>query len=272
LGITKIISANGKNRYHLHLKKVWEYRSLIVAFTKRDIRVHYSQTKLGIIWSFIQALTAALVIYFFFGVLLKIKIPNVSYIVYAFPGMMAWYFFSYIVNNSGTSLMHSQHIIKKIYFPKLILPLYKTFVGLVEFVIWLILFFIILIIYSQPLSWKVLLLPVGLLLNIICGLSIGIWLSALTVRYRDFFHIIPYLIGFGIFVTPVFFEITMIPQQYQFLLFFNPMAGVIAFYRYCLLDISMPVNYLLGIIPVIILFISGLFYFRRVEGIIADII
>ena len=153
----------------------------MIAFAGRDIRTQYAQTKLGIVWSFIQAITAALIINLFFGLLINMQIPGIPYIIYAFPGMMAWYYFSYIVSNSGTSLTQSQHIIKKIYFPKLILPLYKTIVGLVEFLIWFVLYIIILIIFQQPFSFMFLLLPVGIFMNIITGLSIAIWLSALTV-------------------------------------------------------------------------------------------
>lgn len=272
MGEIKIIQSTGKSKRHLNLRKVWNYRALIFAFALRDIRVQYAQTKLGLIWSFIQAITAAIIVHFFFGLLLNIKISSTPYITYAFPGMMAWYYFSYMVTNSGTSLVQSQHIIKKIYFPKLILPLYKTIVGLIEFLIWFILLVIILIYYRQPVHWNILLLPIGIILNIICGLSIGILLSALTVRYRDAFHIIPYLIGFGVFVTPVFFETAMIPQNYHFLIYFNPMAGVITFYRYCILTTDLSLNYLFGFIPVIFLFVTGLYYFHRVEGIIADII
>jgi len=244
----------------------------MIAFAGRDIRTQYAQTKLGIVWSFIQATTAALIINLFFGILIKMQIPGVPYIIYAFPGMMAWYYFSYIVNNAGTSLIQSQNIIKKVYFPKLILPFYKTFVGLVEHLIWFVVLIFLMIFFAYPLSINVLLLPACILLNIITGLSIAIWLSALTIRYRDVSHIIPYLIGFGIFVTPVFFETAMIPPAYQYLIFFNPMAGVIALYRWCLFDMHISINYLLGIIPVVLLFISGLYYFRRVEGIMADLI
>lgn len=244
----------------------------MIAFAGRDIRTQYAQTKLGIVWSFIQAITAALIINLFFGLLINMQIPGIPYIIYAFPGMMAWYYFSYIVSNSGTSLTQSQHIIKKIYFPKLILPLYKTIVGLVEFLIWFVLYIIILIIFQQPFSFMFLLLPVGIFMNIITGLSIAIWLSALTVRYRDVFHIIPYLVGFGIFITPVFYGTTMIPSNYSFLIYLNPMAGVIAYYRWCLLDMDFSLYYLLGLIPTFLLFFSGLFYFRKVEGIMADVI
>lgn len=271
MAATQIISANSKKN-RLNLKKVWQYRALLFTFTKRDIKVQYAQTRLGILWSFIQAVTAAVIIHVFFGMLLKIDIPGAPYIVYAFPGMMAWYFFSFIVSSSGTSLMQSQHIIKKIYFPKLILPIYKSFTGLIEFLIWFILYLFLLLYFRHPLSPKVLLLPFGIFLNMIVGLSIGIWLSALTVRYRDAFHIIPYLIGFGVFVTPVFYESAMVPAAFHFLIYLNPMAGVIAFYRWCLLDMDISVYYLLGIIPAVLIFIFGLFYFRKVEGTMADLI
>jgi lipopolysaccharide transport system permease protein len=154
----------------------------------------------------------------------------------------------------------------------LILPFYKTLVGLVEQLIWFVVLILIMLFYAYPFSINVLLLPACILLNIITGMSIAIWLSALTIRYRDVSHIIPYLIGFGIFVTPVFFETAMIPPAYHYLIYFNPMAGVIACYRWCLFDMDISINYLLGSIPVGLLFISGLYYFRRVEGIMTDII
>jgi lipopolysaccharide transport system permease protein len=205
--------------------------------------------------------------------LLKMHIGNIPYALFAFPGMMAWYYFSYVVSQSGTALVQSQQIIQKVFFPKLILPLSKVMTGLVEFCIWFILFLLLMLYYRYPFSINILVLPVAVLLNIIAGLSIAIWLSALTIRYRDAFHIIPYLIGFGIFVTPVFFETAMIPEQYHFLIYFNPMAGVIALMRWCLLDYG-PFSwyYAAGFIPVIILFLTGLYYFRKVEGKMADLL
>lgn len=269
---TRIITSSITNRRKLHLKKLWSYRSIIVAFVRRDIRAHYAQTRLGIVWSVVQALTAAAIIQVFFGVLLQVTIPGIPYILYAFPGMMAWYFFSYIVNNSGTSLLQSQHLIKKVYFPKLVLPLYKSLVGLVELLVWMLVFAVLLLFFSYPIGLRLLLIPLCVLLNMIAGLSIAIWLSALTVRYRDMSHIIPYLVGFGIFVTPVFFATTMIPNAYQFLVYFNPMAGVIELYRWSILGTGFSTAYLWGLIPCILLLVSGLFYFRRVESTMADLV
>jgi len=257
----------------LNLIKVWQYRYLLTSFTFRDIKVQYAQTRFGILWSFVQASTAGLIIFFFFGWLFQVVIPeSIPYIVFAYPGMMAWYYFSTIISQAGTSLQQSQHIIKKVYFPKLILPLSKSMVGLIEFAVWFIFYIAILLFYQYPLSYKTVFLPFGILLNMITGLSVAIWLSALTFRFRDFYHIIPYLIGFGIFITPVFFPSAMLPPGYSFLVYVNPMAGVIAFIRWCLLDTALDIKYLYGIIPMILLFISGLYYFRRVENLMADVI
>jgi lipopolysaccharide transport system permease protein len=253
-------------------KLLWKHRNIISAFALRDIKAQYAQTKLGILWSFIQAATAAFIINLFFSRLMHMEVENTQYILYAFPGMIGWYFFSYIVNSAGTSLVNAQHIIKKVYFPKIVLPIYKSLVGLVEFTIWFIMYIGMLLYFSAPISVNILLLPIVLLANIITGLSVAIWLSALTVRYRDVFHIIPYIIGFGVFVTPVFYETAMIPEQYHFLIYFNPMAGVIALYRWCFLDFSISYMYVLGAIPMIVLLITGLFYFKKVESIMADLI
>jgi len=266
----KILTPSSNKSLGKALRKTWRFRNLIYTFTIRDIVIQYAQTRVGVLWSLVQAISAALIINLFFGNLLNVTVPQTPYIIFAFPGIMSWYFFSYIITSSGTSLIQSQHIIKKIYFPKFILPLYKTFVGLFDFLLWFLFYIFLLIYYKQGVSINIIFLPFCILLNIITGLSVAIWLSALTVRYRDFLHIIPYLIGFGILVTPVFFPTLMIPEAYKFLIYINPMAGVIAFYRWCILDINFSLNYLIGFIPVIVLFITGLFYFKEIEGTIPD--
>ncbi len=268
----KKISPSNSSFPQLNLKKVWDYRLLLYSFAIRDIKVQYTQTKLGILWSFIQAITAATIVYFFFGVFFNIPIKGVPYIMFAFPGMISWYYFSYIVSYSGTSLLQAQHLIKKVYFPKLILPFYRSLVGLFDVAIWLIVFFAMAVYYSFPISWNLLLLPFAFFLNAIVGLSIALWLSAMTIRFRDAFLIIPFIVGFGIFATPVFFETAMIPPDKHFLLFFNPMAGIIAMYRWCLLDIYFPLQYIYGLIPTFILFLGGLFYFRKTESVMSDLI
>lgn len=268
----RIIENKRNTLVKLEFKKIWKYRELMFMFAARDIKLQYIQTKFGIIWGFIQAFTAAFIVNLFFGILIKIDTGDVPYIIFAFPGIMAWYYFSYILNSAGTSVLQSQHIIKKIYFPKLILPLYKTIVGFFDFIIWFLVFILIALYYQFPLSINVIFLPLAIIMNIITGLSIAIWLSSLTIKFRDAFLIVPFLAGFGIFVTPVFFPGAMIPETYQFLIYLNPMAGVIALYRHCLLGSEFMIEYLYGFVPVVILFISGLYFFRRNEAKIADII
>jgi len=269
----KRIIENTQNKpISLHLKQVWEYRAIIKAFTIRDIKIQYIQTKLGVLWSFIQAITAAIVVNYFFGYLMKINTGNIPYIIFAFPGLIAWYYFTYIISYSGTSLLESQQIIKKIYFPKLVLPIYKSLVGLFELLAWSVVFIGLCLFYQFPVSINTFFIPIAVLLNMIVGLSIALWLSAITVRYRDALMIIPFLVGFGIFVTPVFFSSMMIPEAYSYFIYLNPMAGVIAFYRWCLFSYDFSLYYLLAFIPTIIFFIGGLFYFRRVEALMADLI
>lgn len=266
------IIAPSKNYNYNTVKTLWKYKDLILAFAKRDIINNYAQTKLGLLWILAQAVVTAFIIKIFFTDLLKVVIPDTHFILYAFPGIMAWYFFTNIINNSGTSLLNSHHIITKVYFPKIILPIYKIFPGLLDFFIWLLIYFTILFLYDRPLTYNLFVLPLVILLNIITGLSIAIWLSAITVKFRDATHIIPYIVGFGVFITPIFYSESMIPDNYLFLIYLNPMAGVIMLYRWCFLNINISYYYLTGIIPVIILIISGNLYFKKIEATMAELI
>lgn len=269
---TKLGAVNKKSDKISYFAKIWQFRNLFITFTYRDIKAQYAQTKLGILWSLLQAGIAAFVFNFFFGALLNVNTATFPYIIYAFPGMMAWYYFSYIVTYSGSSIILSQNLVKKIYFPKLILPLYKTLVGMVDFCIWFIVYLFLLLIYKQPFSVFAVFIPFAIILNILTGLSIAIWLSAITVKHRDAFLIVPFLIGFGAFITPVFYETAMIPESYHYLIYFNPMAGVIAFYRYCLLGIPFSPYYSFGLIIMIPLLLTGMLYFKKNEHSVADII
>jgi len=268
----RVIEA-GKTKLGLDLKRVYAYRSMLFNLAYRDLKVQYSQTFLGLLWSVIQPLTGLAIFTVFFDRLLEVDTGGIAYPLFAFSGMTAWYFFTYIVNHTGTSLVNAQHLIKKVYFPRLIVPFSKVLVGAVEFTISLALLLIMMLALGVLPDWRVLALPAFIALNILTGLSIGIWLAALTVRYRDFHHIIPYLINFGIWLTPVFYPATLIPERYHFLIYFNPMAGVIAGFRWSLLGDALPAAWFLAsFIPVLLLFVGGLFYFKKIERKIVDII
>lgn len=264
-----VIAGTVSFREYLH--KTWQHKSLIRTFVVREIKGKYAQTYLGILWSIIQAIVGLGVITLFFGYLMKVDTGTVPYPVFAFPGMIAWYLFSFIIGYSGSSLIQSRHLIQKLTFPKIILPIAYALVGLVDFILWTLFLFFLMIVLKQPIYLNILALPVFVLLNLFAGLSISIWLSSLTIRFRDLLIIIPYIIGFGIFITPVFFPVTLVPDSFSWVLYLNPMAGIIEGFRWCFLDTRPPsFGYLTGLLPVLILFFTGIDHFRRVESRIAD--
>lgn len=255
-----------------YLREVWQLRHLAISFAWRDLKVQYAQTYLGLLWSIVQPLTGLIIFSFFFQRLIPLQ-TDVPYSAFAFTGIMGWFYFTALVGQGGTSLMHNQQIIKKIQFPRLLLPVSKALVGLVEFCISLCILTCILIYYGCPLTSRILFLPLVVIANIISGLSVGIWLSALTVRFRDLHHIIPFLVGFGIWLTPVFYPTTIVPESYHWIYNFHPVANVISLYRWIFLGMPLNVNQaLFSFLPAIVLLISGLVYFGRTEKRIADYI
>lgn len=253
-----------------YLRSVWNARQLIFSFAIRDLKVQYAQTYLGVLWSVIQPLTALVIFVFFFQKAIHLQM-NVPYAAFAFSGIMGWFYFTALVGQAGTSLMHNQQIIRKIQFPRLVLPLSKTVVALVEFFISLLILLGVLFFSGCPLTTRILLLPIVVVANIIAGLSVGVWLSALTIRFRDLHHIIPFLIGFGIWLTPVFYPTTIVPDSYNWIYYLHPIANVIALYRWIflgtdinVLQIAVSLTLALG------MFFSGLIFFIKNEKFIAD--
>lgn len=269
----KRISATQKRTLWIYLKKVYEYRQLIVVFAARHIKSKYAQTFLGVMWSVLQPLAALLIFTLFFGKLIKVDTGGIPYPLFAFCGLISWYYFMFLVETGSESLKTAESLVQKMYFPKLVLPLSKTLAGLIDFSISIILLIIMMIILQQPFNWHIIYLPLFIILNMVTGLSIGIWLSVLSIRYSDLRVFIPYIITFGIWLTPVFYPGSLIPKDYFFFMYMNPMAAVIAGYRWTILGAEAPsVYYGLSFIPVVIVFIGGLFYFNRIENKIVDIL
>lgn len=255
-----------------YLRRVWSYRRLVIVFAVRDLRAQYAQTALGLLWAVIKPLLALAIFSVFFGVLVPLdKNIHVEYPLFAFSGMVSWYYFTYLMVNAGTSVVNAQQLIARVYFPKLILPLAKVVAGLVDFGISMVLMVILMLFWGRAPGVEVLLFPVFIGLNVMVGLTIGIWLAAITTKYRDFHHLLPYLVNFLIWLTPVFYPGTLIPAQYQFFLFANPMAGVIAGFRWTLLGDEVPSPYYaVGLAPILVLFVVGIWYFERVERRMVD--
>ncbi len=253
-----------------YLKEVWQVRHLIITFAARDLKVQYAQTYLGLLWSVIQPLTGLIIFSFFFQRVIPLHIST-PYSVFVFTGIIGWFYFTSLVGQAGTVLMNNQQLIKKIQFPRLVLPLSKALTGLIEFSISILLLFALMLITGCPFSWRILFLPLVVLANVITGLSGGIWLSALTVRFRDLHHIIPYLIGFGIWLTPVFYPTTIVPHEFNFIYYFHPVANVIALYRWIFTGTDVNLGQIIVSFSLaFVLFLSGLVFFVKNEKFIAD--
>jgi len=271
--LMKRISASQKRTLWAYLKKVYEYRQLIVVFASRHIKSKYAQTFLGVMWSVLQPLTALLIFTLFFGKIIRLDTHGIPFPLFVFSGLISWYYFMFLVDTGSESLKTAESLIQKMYFPKLVLPLSKTLAGLIDFSISAVLLVIMMLIMGHPFNWHIVFLPGFIFLNMITGLSVGIWLSVLSIRYSDLRVFIPYIITFGIWLTPVFYPGSIIPKDYFFLMYMNPMAAVISGYRWAILGAETPsVYYALSFIPVFIVFVGGLFYFNKIENKIVDIL
>jgi len=270
-----VIKAN--SGYRLNLRELWQYRDLFIVLAYRDLRVRYAQTLLGFVWAVLQPLTTLLIFVLIFGKAIQVDTGGVPYPLFAICGMSVWTYFSFVLSQSGNSIIGAQGMIKKIYFPRLIIPLSKAVVGLVDYLIVLVMLLLLMVYYQFTPSANIIYLPVFIFFTVISALAIGIWLSALTVRYRDFQHVVPFMVQFGLYVSPIGFPAELVIQRFPdwvgALYYLNPVAGIVDGVRWSVLggDFLHPYTYI-SFIAVVVLFISGLYYFRRVERVMADIV
>ncbi len=270
----KIIYSSEPESLFTYFKKIWKYRSFILVLAKRDLKIKYAQTALGLVWTILQPITGLAIFYLFFHLLVALpEVPESGYAVFAFTGMTAWYFFSYIVYQASTALINGQEIAQRIYFPKIILPLSKVLVGLVDLGVSLAILVVLMLIKGVYPSWQIAFLPLFIVLNILVGLAVAIWLSALTVRFRDLQHIVPYIVNFGIWLTPVFFPATLIPDKFQWFLFLNPMAGIVEGYRWCIWQYAeFTPMYFVGIAITLVILVFAVAFFKKTEDQMVDVI
>lgn len=253
------------------LKNVFSKRNLIFAFVKRDIKVQYTQTSLGLLWMIFQPFIAVAVYTIFFNKFIELDTGMIPYPLFVFSGYIFWQFFTFTFSNSGLALINNQNLISKISFPKLIPTISKSFVGLTGIMINIILLCLLFFYFGFTPTIFVFILPILVILILLTATSGGIWLSALTYKNRDLHHAIPIILNYGIWLTPVFFPVTIIPEKFQFILFLNPVAGIIEWFRWSLFGGVVPdVNYFYGLIPIFFFLISGLWYFNRIENKIID--
>ena len=254
-----------------------KYKDLFLILAYRDYKVRYAQTFLGFIWAFVQPLITLSIFTLVFGKAAKVDTGEIPYPLFAIIGMSAWTYFAFVMNQSGSSILSAQGMIKKIYFPRLVIPLGKAVVGVIDFLIVSIFIVVIMAFYGVSPSQNIFFLPIFFLINVLAALGVGLWLSALTVRYRDFQHITPFLVQFGMYATPIAYPAELVTQNVSYwisiIYFLNPMAGVVEGYRYSVLGIGGIDSFsYMSFTLVLILFVSGVYYFRKVEKVMADIV
>jgi len=260
--------------WDLELHNLWEYRELLFFLVWRDVKVRYKQTALGVTWAILQPLMATLIFSIFFGRLAHMPSDGIPYPVFAYVAMVPWQYFANALTQSSNSLVTSQDVIKKVYFPRLIIPLGSIFAGLVDFCFAFIVLIGMMYHYGIAPSPSIFLFPVFLLLAIATALAAGLWLSALNVQYRDVKHTIPFLTQFWMFATPVVYPSSIIPPKWRMWYGLNPMAGVVEGFRWSILGKAGHPGPMIWVsaAAVIVLLAGGYLYFRKMETTFADIV
>ena len=257
----------------LHLGELWSYRELAWMMTLRDIKVRYKQTVLGVAWAVIQPLTAMLIFTFIFGRLAKIPSDGLPYPVFVFSGLLAWNFFSSAVSSGGTSTLGAAGMISKVYFPRMIVPLSSIGVSIIDFLVALLLLAILMLIYGIAPSVQFLLFPFFFFGLAIAAIGMSTWLAAVTVVYRDFRFVIPFMLQIWMYLTPVIYPITFIPQELRWIIYLNPIVGWVTGMRAAVL--GGPIDWLgvaISALLTLLIFWLGLRYFERSERRFADVI
>jgi lipopolysaccharide transport system permease protein len=260
---------------NLGFRELWLYRDLAYFFAWRDVKVRYKQTVFGAAWAIIQPLVLMIVFTFVFGTVLNVKTPpGVPKPVFYYAGLLPWTLFTGALAAASGSLVSNSNLVGRIYFPRLILPLSAVGSNLVDFVIALSFVFVMIFMYGLGVSVEVLWLPLFTLLTLLTALAMGLWLTALHARYRDVQYAVPFLMSILLFLTPVFFPLSQVPPGARALYSLNPMTGVVEGFRWALTDAGSPPGLLMLVSAAImlLLFVSGLFYFRAAERTIADLI
>lgn len=257
-----------------NLAEVWAYRELLYFLVWRDVKVRYKQTALGAAWAVIQPVMTMLVFSVFFGRLAKMPSDGVPYPVFAYTALLPWQLFAYALGESSNSLVGSQNLITKVYFPRLVIPIAAVLAGLVDFAIAFVVLLGLMSYYGIVPTMAVVFLPAFVALAVVTALAVGLWLSALNVNYRDVRYTVPFITQIWLFLTPVAYPSSLVPERWRALLGLNPMAGVVEGFRWALLGHEHAPGPMLAVsaAAVAIILVSGLIYFRRTESTIADFV
>lgn len=256
-------------------KELWQYRDLFYFLAWRDILVRYKQTAIGVAWSVLQPLLTMTVFTIVFGRIAKLPSGDIPYPVLVFAAMLPWQFFSNTLSESSNALISNSQLISKVYFPRLIIPTTAMVVSLIDFVISFVILAILMVWYGVMPDLRFLLLPLLLAMAMLTSLGAGYIISALNVKYRDFRYVVPFVVQFGLYISPVGFSSSVVPDNWRFIYSLNPMVGVIDGFRWGLLGSDVTIywpGFVLSVFLSVALFVSGIIYFNRTERHFADVI
>jgi lipopolysaccharide transport system permease protein len=272
--VGELVIEAGRTERH-YWKDLWRYRELFYFLAWRDILVRYKQTVIGIGWALIRPLLTTLVFVIVFGKLAKLPSDGVPYPILVFAALLPWQFFANAFAEAGNSLISNANMISKVYFPRLVVPASAVIVGLVDFLISGVLLVGLMLWYGVMPDWRIVTLPLFLAVAVVASMGAGLWIAALNVQYRDFRYIIPFVVQFGLYVSPVGFSSAIVPEQWRLLYSLNPMVGVIDGFRWAILGAENRLYWpgmALSLVLVLMIAITGVLYFRKMEKRFADVI
>jgi len=256
-------------------RDLWRYRELLAFLTWRDILVRYKQTAIGVLWALLRPFLTMVVFTVVFSTIAKLPAGNVPYPILVFAALLPWQLFASALAESSNSLVSNANLISKVYFPRLLVPISSVLVSLVDFLVSGIILLGLMVWYDYVPSWRIVTLPLFLALAIAAATGGGLWLAALTVKYRDFRYVVPFIVQLGLYISPVGFSSNVVPAQWRSLYALNPMVGVIDGFRWAILggDTTLSLTGLIWSVGlVILLLVTGVWYFRAYERTFADVI
>jgi len=258
----------------LKLGELWAYRELLYFLIWRDVKVRYKQTLLGAAWAILQPTLTMIVFSIFFGRLARMPSDGIPYPIFSYTALVPWTLFAYGLNQGSNSLVGGANLLKKVYFPRLCMPLAAVLSGVVDFLLAFVMLVVMMLYFGVPPSFRILWLPLFVLLTLVTALAVALWLSALNVHYRDVRFVVPFLLQVWLFATPIAYPSSLLAEPWRTLYGLNPMVGVVEGFRWALLDVPTAPGPMIGVSVLVTLglLVSGAYYFRRMEKTFADIV
>lgn len=254
---------------------LWRYQELLYFLAWRDILVRYKQTAIGIAWALIRPFLTMVVFTVVFGNLAKLPSEGAPYPILVFAAMLPWQFFANALSECSNSLISNANLISKVYFPRLIVPISSVIVSFVDFMVSGMIMLGLMAWYNFAPDWRILTLPLFIAVAFAASIGVGLWFAALNVEYRDFRYVVPFIVQFGLYISPVGFSSSVVPEKWRFLYSLNPMVGVIDGFRWAIIGGDTKIywpGFMLSLVLVVLLLVSGIWYFRKMERTFADVI